>query len=145
VVDSRTTGDAVRRRRVCNACKRRFTTYERVGHPELRVSKRGGGSEDFSHAKLVRLLGRVCRGTAAAPQRVAREVEDQLEGKKTVRSTHLAELVLERLREADPAAFRRLAASYTDADGQLRFDDHPAASGSEQLDLFADPDPTEPS
>jgi transcriptional repressor NrdR len=62
VVDSRTTADGgVRRRRVCSQCKRRFTTYERVGSPNLKVLKRSDKTEPFSSDKLLRALRRVCR------------------------------------------------------------------------------------
>ena len=56
VVDSRTTAEGVRRRRVCKDCRRRFTTYERVGSPDIKVVKRSGKTEPFDYEKLVNVL-----------------------------------------------------------------------------------------
>ena len=123
MVDSRTTNDSVRRRRECATCKRRFTTYERMGHPEIKVAKRSGKAVDFDHDKLVRVLARVGRGRPAVePVRLARAIEADLvdEGVKSVRSGELAARVLRRLRELDAVAYNRMAANYIGEDGQLR-------------------------
>ena len=59
VTETRDSAEGVRRRRVCAACKRRFTTYEKVGSPGLRVEKRDGSHEPFDGDKLFRTLERV--------------------------------------------------------------------------------------
>jgi len=59
VTETRVTADGMRRRRVCNACKRRFTTYEKVGAPGLKVTKRDGAIEAFDSDKLFGALRRV--------------------------------------------------------------------------------------
>ena len=66
VTETRDSAEGVRRRRVCAACKRRFTTYEKVGSPGLRVEKRDGSHEPFDGDKLFRTLERVARHRAGA-------------------------------------------------------------------------------
>lgn len=144
MIDSRASADGVRRRRECPECKRRFTTYERVGEPNLKVVKRSGKTEPFASAKLMRTLSRVCQGrpniAAADIERLARAIEAQLidEGARSVTSTRLVEMVLERLIGIDKLSYDRLAINYIAEDGQLRT--HGAAdSDTEQLGLWKDP------
>jgi transcriptional repressor NrdR len=144
VSDSRATADGqIRRRRICNLCKRRFTTYERTGSPSLKVVKRSGKSEPFASEKLLACLQRVCRRRpiANAPQLLAlgRAIEAQLvdAGTKSVTSGQIAGRVLERLRELDLISYNRLAANYLDEDGRLRTEqagEH--EDPSSQLGLF---------
>lgn len=142
VTDSRASNDGqIRRRRSCTECKRKFTTYERVGSPTLKVVKRSGKSETFSSEKLAACLGRVGRRRLSAEQisRLGRDIEARLvdSNLKKVSSGQIAELVLERLAEIDPVSRARLAANYIDEDGQLRTrsrDDDD--DGVEQLGLF---------
>ena len=63
VIDSREVrnGNAIRRRRVCNLCGHRFTTYEEVQRAHLQVTKRDGRREDFSRDKLMKSLAIACR------------------------------------------------------------------------------------
>ena len=144
VVDSRTTADGgVRRRRLCSQCKRRFTTYERVGSPNLKVLKRSDKAEPFSSEKLRRALRRVCRhrSNVAASEigRIANSIEAQLidAGAKSVRSGQIVELVLARLADVDLVSYNRLAANYLDEDGQLRTEQRPvSAEEAAQLGLF---------
>ena len=70
VLDSRDSneGAVIRRRRECEACKRRFTTYERHGGPGLKVEKRDGSIEAFEHGKLLTSLERVSRGRPVRPE-----------------------------------------------------------------------------
>lgn len=145
VVDSRTAGDGgVRRRRICNHCKRRFTTYERVGSPSLKVIKRSGRNEPFDSDKLLRALRRVCRRRPGVKkrdvERVARAIEAQLidSGLKSVKSGQIAELALARLQELDRISYERLAANYLDEDGVLRTDPPrpPPPEDEQQLGLF---------
>lgn len=143
VVDSRATSDGVRRRRSCNGCKRRFTTYERVGAPLLKVIKRSAKAELFDSDKLQRALKRVCRSRPGIDdetiRRIARAIEAELvdSGARTVPSGEIAALALERLGEIDTIAHDRLAANYIDEDGRLRTDSRrPSDSDVEQLGLF---------
>jgi transcriptional repressor NrdR len=147
VLDSRSTTEGVRRRRQCNECKRRFTTYERAGAPSLKVIKRSERVEAFDSDKLQRALRRVCRGRAAvgdeAIRRIARDIEAELvDGNaKSVYSGQIALMALSRLQDIDRLAYNRLAVNYLDESGQLRTDPRPAGDGEiPQLGLFEAPD-----
>src|SRR5436190_17605838 len=81
VTETRVTADGLRRRRVCTACKRRFTTYEKLGAPGLKVQKRDGTTEPFDGDKLMVALQRVCAHRSIADddlRRVARDIEATL-------------------------------------------------------------------
>ncbi len=148
VADSRPTADGIRRRRVCSDCKRRFTTYERVGNSDIRVTKRGGRpAESFDLDKLRRVIARVVRGrpvSADAPDRIARLVEGEIldGGSSSVTSWRIADLLLARLRELDGLAHGRFAVDYTDDTGRIRTEprDEPDDADLPQLGLFGDPD-----
>src|SRR4051794_7364719 len=104
----------MRRRRVCTACKRRFTTYEKLGAPGLKVGKRDGTLEPFDGEKLFHSLERVCAHRSIAGddlRRVARDIEATLvdSGRKSVPWTDIVNLVLDRLRNIDPIAAHRFA------------------------------------
>ena len=60
VIDSRTAGDHVRRRRECQACGQRFTTYERHERPVLWVLKRDGHKEPYAHEKVLQGIALAC-------------------------------------------------------------------------------------
>ena len=144
MTETRVTADGLRRRRVCTACKRRFTTYEKLGAPGLKVSKRDGSVEPFDGDKLAHALWRVCvhRGgiTEADLRRISRDIEATLvdSGRKSVAWSDIVTLVLERLRNVDAVSAQRFAANYTDEDGVLRFE-HDATDRASQLGLsFAD-------
>ena len=119
VVDSRELDDgaAVRRRRVCPECNRRFTTYERYESAGLIVIKKDGRREEFNPEKLrqkVRVaLTKRPIGEDAIDALVNR-VEGQLlaEGTREVPSMKVGELVLEELRELDKVAYVRFASVY---------------------------------
>lgn len=141
VLDSRTTSEGVRRRRNCSSCKRRFTTYEKVAAPAIKVLKRSGKSEPFSADKLIKILLRVSRDRPGFGEeeatRIARSVEAQLldSGAKNIKSSKLATMVLDLLRDIDRLAYDRLAANYMNESGVLKTT--PSAAGSEgQLGLF---------
>ena len=146
VTETRVTADGLRRRRVCAACKRRFTTYERVGAPTLKVQKRDGRLEPFESDKLVRALERVCahRGGVSSEdlRRIARDIEATLVdgGRKSIPWSDLVPLVLDRLRNVDAVAASRFAANYTDETGALRFDQAATTAESPQLGLPLDDD-----
>jgi transcriptional repressor NrdR len=128
VTETRVTADGMRRRRVCSACKRRFTTYEKVGAPGIKVHKRDGGVEPFERDKLLTALRRVAAHTGVADadlQRIARDLEATLMdgARKSVTWSDLASLVLDRLANVDPIAARRFAANYTDDTGVVRLED----------------------
>jgi len=145
VTETRVTADGLRRRRVCTACKRRFTTYERLGAPALKVQKRDGSIEPFDGDKLFRALQRVAAHRGVRDEdlkRIARDIEATLidSATKSVSWNEVAALALDRLANIDAVAARRLAANYTDDSGAVRFEDAPAPSESPQLGLPLDDD-----
>ncbi len=119
VVDSRTSreGQAVRRRRECVSCGRRFTTYEYVEERALQVKKRDGTVEEYARDKLMRSVQLPCakRPIASADiEAIVDEVEDALAhlGQDEVESRVIAEMVMERLRSRDDVAYVRFASVY---------------------------------
>jgi transcriptional repressor NrdR len=134
------TADGMRRRRVCTVCKRRFTTYEKVGAPALKVQKRDGSLEPFEGDKLFHALQRVAAHRTVRDEdlrRIARDIEATLldSGRKSVAWHDIVERVLERLNNIDAIAADRFKANYVDETGVLRFDDKAPASDARQLGL----------
>ncbi|MGZ8763138.1 MAG: transcriptional regulator NrdR [Acidimicrobiia bacterium] len=118
VVDSRVTdeGAAIRRRRECLACGRRYTTYERFDDVPLVVVKRAGQKEPFDRAKVVAGISRAAVNRpvdAATIEAVAIEVEEGLRviGAE-VGTDQVGFAVLERLRVLDPVSYLRFASVY---------------------------------
>ncbi|MGQ0536622.1 MAG: transcriptional regulator NrdR [Methanobacteriota archaeon] len=114
VLDSRETLDAVRRRRECMSCKRRFTTYERVRIEELRVVKRDGRKEAFERGKLERGI-RLAFAKRPIGETQIVELTDGIEetvrgwGLDEVPTNRIGELVMQRLRPIDEVAYVRFA------------------------------------
>ena len=128
VVDSREADDetSIRRRRVCAACGKRFTTYERVEGIELKVVKKDGEREDFSREKLRR---GIVKATWKRPvsmsiiDNLIEEVECKLRQKESneVKSWEIGNLVLSRLRKIDPLSYLLFASVYRDFDSVADF------------------------
>jgi len=140
VTETRVTADGLRRRRVCTACKRRFTTYEKLGAPGLKVHKRDGTTEPFDGDKLMHSLQRVAAHRSLADddlRRVARDIEASLvdSGRKSVEWSDIVTAVLDRLRNIDAVTAHRFAANYTDETGILRLDGSGPAVDPRQLGL----------
>lgn len=119
VKDSRPTEDssAIRRRRVCNACGGRFTTFERVQLREITVVKKSGRKMPFDREKLARSVYTALRKREVDPDRVERMISGivrQLEsgGEGEVSSEHIGMLVMDGLKELDDVAFVRFASVY---------------------------------
>jgi transcriptional repressor NrdR len=126
VKDSRPTEDntAIRRRRQCESCGGRFTTFERVQLREVTVVKSGangeqGRREPFDRAKLEQSVTLACRKRGIAQERldqlvsgIQRQVETAGEGE--VASSQIGELVMEGLRQLDSVAYIRFASVYRD-------------------------------
>ena len=120
VIDSRATDDgtAIRRRRVCNACGKRFTTYERVeGEETLRVVKKDGRIQAFDRKKMLAGLTVACEkrpvsteDLEAATNRIHHAL--LTEGEREVSSTHIGEMVMAELRKMDEVAYVRFASVY---------------------------------
>ncbi len=116
VIDSRTADDgaAIRRRRSCPACGRRFTTQETV---ILMVAKRSGATEPFTREKIVRGVRRACQGRPVSEDQLAilaQQVEDTIRatGSGEVASHDVGLAILGPLRELDEVAYLRFASVY---------------------------------
>ena len=119
VKDSRPTDDgaAIRRRRQCEGCAARFTTFERIQLRELTVVKSEGRREPFERDKLLRSIGIAARKRPVEPvaiERLASGVQRQLEtsGEAEVSSKRIGELVMEGLKGLDSVAYIRFASVY---------------------------------
>ncbi len=119
VKDSRPTEDetAIRRRRVCAACERRFTTFERVQLREMTVLKRSGRRIPFEREKLERSIGIACRKRPVEPDqisemasRIVRKIEGS--GEAEIPSATIGEFVMEELKTVDSVAYVRFASVY---------------------------------
>ena len=121
VVDSRESreGDAIRRRRECLKCERRFTSYERIDEIPYMVIKKDGSREKFDRQKLLTGLLKACEKrpvNMSQLESVVNELEYFVqEGNDRERSTQeLGEIVMERLRSLDKVAYVRFASVYLD-------------------------------
>ncbi len=119
VVDSRPAeeGRTVRRRRVCNHCGARFTTYERVDTTDLTVVKRDGRRERFDREKIVGGVLTACEKrpvSASSIQDLVNDVEGELlaEAEHEVSSIDIGRKVMEKLRDLDEVAYVRFASVY---------------------------------
>jgi transcriptional repressor NrdR len=117
VIDTREVAGAIRRRRECDVCGQRFTTYERVAAGNLQIVKTDGRREDFSREKLLRGLHLACAKRPVAAETVdeiAAEIESALYrlGKPEIGSEKIGELVMEYLRRLDEVAYVRFASVY---------------------------------
>ena len=118
VVDSRPTEDgAIRRRRECEECKRRFTTYEKIEMLPVLVVKKDRRREPFDAAKVRNGILRACekRPVSAAEQNtlvddVTREIFNTLE--QEVTTIRIGEMVMKRLKDLDEVAYVRFASVY---------------------------------
>lgn len=144
VIDSRTIedGTAIRRRRECVACGRRFTTAETS---LLLVVKRSGASEPFSRAKVVTGVRKACQGRPVGEDdlaRLAQQVEDALRaaGQAEVPSQEVGLAILGPLRELDEVAYLRFASVYRSFDTLEDFEAEIALLRAEGEPVGAEPD-----
>ncbi len=121
VKDSRPTDDAaaIRRRRQCEDCGARFTTFERIQLRELTVVKSEGRREQFEREKLDRSVAIACRKRPIEQTRIDRLVtgiQRQLEtlGEPEIPSSKIGEMVMEGLKGLDSVAYIRFASVYKD-------------------------------
>lgn len=119
VIDSRHTEDgrAIRRRRECEECGRRFTTYEKIEEVILMVIKKDGSRQAFDRNKLLNGIIRACEKrpvSIADMEKIVDDIERGLNNtmEKEVESSLIGELVMERLRDLDEVAYVRFASVY---------------------------------
>jgi transcriptional repressor NrdR len=120
VKDSRPSEDgaSIRRRRQCEACGARFTTFERVQLRELTVAKKTGEREPFDRGKLERSIAIACRKRDVAPAQIDRlitSIQRQLETRgDEVTTAQIGEAVMDGLKAIDHVAYIRFASVYKD-------------------------------
>ncbi|MEY4720557.1 MAG: transcriptional repressor NrdR [Pseudomonadota bacterium] len=121
VKDSRPTEDntSIRRRRQCESCGARFTTFERVQLREITVVKSDGARESFDRGKIEQSVTLACRKRGIAQERLDQlvsGVQRQIEtlGESEVTSKIIGEMVMDGLRQLDSVAYIRFASVYRD-------------------------------
>lgn len=117
VIDTREVTDGIRRRRKCEQCGQRFTTYERIATMNMLVIKRDGRREEFDKEKLVKSMHVACSKrpvSSYAIDKAAQEIEAQLYalGKSEIDSLRIGEMVMDQLQDIDDVAYVRFASVY---------------------------------
>ncbi len=119
VIESRDVADnvAIRRRRVCTNCNHRFTTYERIEHPQIIVIKNDGTRELFSREKLLIGLNSASEKTTVTSlqlERLVNDIEQQLYASADldIESSRIGEMVMNRLSLLNEVAYVRFASVY---------------------------------
>jgi transcriptional repressor NrdR len=119
VIDSRSCEDgvAIRRRRECVVCKRRFTSYERVEERPLLVVKKNGTREQFDRNKLLSGIDRACRKRPVSIEQIEHmvnliEAELRDKNEREISSMAIGEIVMDKLRDLDEVAYVRFASVY---------------------------------
>ena len=115
VIDTREVVDGIRRRRECEQCNQRFTTYERIASMNLLVIKRDGRREEFDKEKLVKSMRISCSTrpvSSAAIEDAAREIKLYALGKSEIDSLRIGEMVMDHLQDIDEVAYVRFASVY---------------------------------
>ena len=119
VLDSRIAGgkEAIRRRRECKKCKKRFTTYERVEILDIKVIKKDGRLEPFSYEKLFKGIIAACEKRPVNREQIENLVDDierdlRKKEKTEIKSTEIGEMVMSRLKRIDKVSYVRFASVY---------------------------------
>ncbi|MGA1779765.1 MAG: transcriptional regulator NrdR [Planctomycetota bacterium] len=119
VIDSRTAGDgsAIRRRRVCQSCSRRFTTYERIEWNPPLVIKKDTSREPFSRDKVLSGLRKACEKRPVPADRLELAVDKvermvQESGETEILAVRIGEMLVEELKQIDQVAYVRFASVY---------------------------------
>jgi transcriptional repressor NrdR len=128
VVDSRESkeGGAIRRRRECLACDRRFTTYERIDEVPYMAIKKDGRREKFDRQKVLGGLLKACEKRPIGMAKLS-ELVNTVESKvsdspdREISTTDIGEFLMDRLRELDKIAYVRFASVYRDFQDEQAF------------------------
>ncbi|MFL0198540.1 transcriptional regulator NrdR [Clostridium sp. WILCCON 0269] len=119
VVDSRSTDDnmAIRRRRECLSCNKRYTTYEKIENVPLLVIKKNMSREYFDRTKILNGLMKACQKRPVSRkqiEQIADEVEKKISNKMLteVSSSDIGEIIMESLKEVDEVSYVRFASVY---------------------------------
>jgi len=119
VTDKRTSPKGIRRRRECLKCKKRFTTYEKIGKNELYVIKKDGKREKFDREKIEKGIDKAFEKRPISKEKIDKmidEIEEQLrrKGKKEIKSSTIGELIIRKIKKLDNVAYIRFASVYRD-------------------------------
>ncbi len=128
VIDSRESkeGDAIRRRRQCLACERRFTTYERIDEVPYMAIKKDGRREKFDRQKVLAGLLKACEKRPVSMGKLS-ELVDRVEAKvsdsadREISTTEIGEILMEALKSLDKIAYVRFASVYRDFQDEQAF------------------------
>jgi transcriptional repressor NrdR len=128
VVDSRESkeGDAIRRRRECLACDRRYTTYERIDEVPYMVVKKDGRREKFDRQKVLGGLLKACEKRPVSMAKLS-DLVNRVESKvsdspdREISTTEIGEFLMDSLREIDKIAYVRFASVYRDFQDEEAF------------------------
>ncbi len=118
VIDSRPTEDsAIRRRRECNKCRKRFTTYEKVETIPLMVIKKDSKREPYDRKKIYDGIVRACYKRPVSVDRMnelTNEIENVIfnSGEKEITTASIGEIVMDKLKDLDAVAYVRFASVY---------------------------------
>ncbi len=126
VLESRDSEDSTRRRRECEKCKKRFTTYERAEALDLIIIKKDGRREKFDRNKLRAGIERSCHKRPVSVEQmdnVVAEVEMELRGMEEteIPSTKVGAIVMEKLKKLDKVAYIRFASIYKEFESPKEF------------------------
>lgn len=119
VLDTRSAddGNAIRRRRECSECNKRFTTYEKMENLPLIVVKKDGSREVFDQAKVLNGIIKACEKRPVAfkdLEEISFQIERKLKNKmeREISSAYIGELVMDKLKQLDEVAYVRFASVY---------------------------------
>ena len=119
VIDSRSSEDSfvIRRRRVCNSCEKRFTTYERVAELDIRVVKKDGAREPFRPEKIRQGMERACWKRPIPTDDLEKIITEIVQGvymhdDSEIDSQLIGEMVMNKLMDLDGVAYIRFASVY---------------------------------
>lgn len=115
VVDTRDTGEKVRRRRECKNCDRRFTTYEQAESINITVKKRHDENETFKEEKIRKGIENAAKNTdlsEAEVGEIVEEIKQKIKGQKDVKAEEIGAYVLEALKKRNEVAYVRFASVY---------------------------------
>lgn len=119
VIDSRPTdeGCVIRRRRECNSCNKRFTTYEKIEEIPLLIIKKSGNREPFDRNKILKGIVRSCEKRPVALsdiEKIVDDIEKNLHNsmKKEIATESIGQIVMDKIKELDEVAYVRFASVY---------------------------------
>ena len=113
VIDSRPVEDnnSIRRRRICDSCSRRFTTYEKIETIPMMVTKKDNNREAYDRSKIEGGILRACHKRPVSAAQI-KKIVDEIEAEKEISSKQIGELVMSKINKLDPVAYVRFASVY---------------------------------